>query len=98
VIPRAERGDPTPPLLRVQRAQLVGRTADLEGAAALEVLTLEEEATAGDLVEEARRDDRRSVRVPGDPIARGEDVVIGDREGQISNYAVTTPILSNTIS
>src|SRR6185369_17847260 len=61
VVPRRERDDPAALLLVSQRADLVGRAANLERARALQVFTLEEDLFAGDFIKLARADDRSAM-------------------------------------
>ena len=55
----------------------VAGAAHLEGAGLLQVLALEEELGAGELVDEARGQDRRAVDVGPDALVRGQHVVLG---------------------
>src|ERR1043166_5933070 len=61
VVAGREGDDAARALLIRERENLVGRAAHLEGAGALEVLALEEDAAARQPVEGARGDDGRAV-------------------------------------
>jgi hypothetical protein len=61
VIARGERDDPSRPLGRRQRRELVQGAPDLESPGPLEVLALEEHLVPAGVVEGLTGDDRRAV-------------------------------------
>ena len=74
VVAGRKRQDAAAPLVGGEPRQRVVGAAELEGAGALQVLALEEDARAGALVDAARGDDRRAVRDAGDPGGGAFDV------------------------
>src|SRR5262249_9366220 len=74
---RRERDDAFSPfVLREPRQRVVG-AAELEGAAALQVLAFEEHLRACSRIDGSRRDDRRAVRHARDLMRSGVDVGVG---------------------
>jgi hypothetical protein len=74
VIARGEGDDAASGLVCRQARQRVVGAAELEGTAALLVLTLEKQVRGGAVVDETRRGHRRAMRGAGDLLRRAFDV------------------------
>src|SRR5262249_50902749 len=84
--------------VRSEVADGVARSAELERAALLEVLALEEQGPASEPVEGGARPDGSDVGPAGEPFASGPDIVEGDGHGSIRVRGPRLASISSTRS